>query len=213
MSSLRSPTCRLVPRSFSAPPHRRYSKWPYRAYLLRPTRAKATGRACWPVPTRPGQRMASPKPARPRYETVEALPRIISGLQAKGYTFVAICGPYRPTASAAPPAPHALVLSVRARPPTLAPGGGTVVVTGRVEHATSCQLQLLSHQPFPVVYSHNPTTACRSGSYSAHLVIGANPSPVSRTVAFGLVARNGPYSFLGRFYVVLAAPPVPRHHQ
>jgi peptidoglycan/xylan/chitin deacetylase (PgdA/CDA1 family) len=99
----------------------------------------------------------------PRHETLEALPQIITGLRARGYTFVAICGAYRPSPSA-PPAPPALVLSVRARPPTLAAGGGTVVVVGRVEHATSCQLQLLSHQSFPVVYSHNATTTCRTVS-------------------------------------------------
>ena len=35
---------------------------------------------------------------------------------------------------------------------------------------------LLSRQSFPVVYSHNPTTACQGGAYSAHVTIGANPS-------------------------------------
>ena len=78
---------------------------------------------------------------------------------------------------------------------------------GAVEHATSCQLRLLSRQSFPVVYSHNPTTACGPPAvYSAFVTIGANPSPVKRTVAFALVAVNGPYSFTGRFYVSHRAP-------
>jgi peptidoglycan/xylan/chitin deacetylase (PgdA/CDA1 family) len=148
----------------------------------------------------------------PRYETVEALPQIITGLWAKGYTFVAICGAHRPSASTLP-APHAVVLSVRATPGTLAAGGGTVAVTGRVEHASSCQLQLLSRQSFPVVYSHNPTSACHDGNYSAHVTIGANPTPVPRVVAFGLIARNSTSGFTGRFYVLLAAAPRPLSSQ
>jgi hypothetical protein len=82
-------------------------------------------------------------------------------------------------------------------------------VTGKVRHAASCQLELLSRQSFPVVYSHNPTTACRSGNYSAHVIIGANPSAAKRTVAFALVAGNGPYTSTGRFYVSLAPLAVP----
>ena len=97
------------------------------------------------------------------------------------------------------------VLLAHATPAALTAAGGQVIVTGAVEHAASCQLRLLSHQSFPVVYSHNPTTACRDGSFSAHVTIGANPTPVKRTVAFALVARNGPFSFVGRFYVPLAA--------
>ena len=101
--------------------------------------------------------------------------------------------------------PVPVVLSARATPAALGPGGGQVQVTGTVRHAGSCQLRLLSHQSFPVVYSHNPTTACRDGNFSAHVTIGANPTPVRRTVAFALVARNGPFSFAGRFYVSLGA--------
>ena len=33
-------------------------------------------------------------------------------------------------------------------------------MSGTVKNANTCQLALLSHQSFPVVYSHNPTTAC-----------------------------------------------------
>jgi hypothetical protein len=96
------------------------------------------------------------------------------------------------------------VLSVQATPSALGPSGSQVEVTGTVRHADSCQIRLLSRQSFPVVYSHNPTRACRDGRYSAHVTIGANPSPVKRTVAFALVARNGPSSFTGLFYVSLA---------
>ena len=102
------------------------------------------------------------------------------------------------------------VLSARAVPSALGPAGGYVVVAGTVEHASTCQLVLLSRQSFPVVYSHNPTTACRSGRYGAHVSIGANPSAVKRTVAFALVARNGAYSSTGRFYISLVASPTPR---
>jgi hypothetical protein len=114
-----------------------------------------------------------------------------------------------PPAASAVTVPHALVLSARATPSALGPSGGQVRVTGKVRHAASCQLELLSRQSFPVVYSHNPTTACRSGNYSAHVIIGANPSAAKRTVAFALVAGNGPYTSTGRFYVSLAPLAVP----
>src|ERR1035441_5115281 len=102
--------------------------------------------------------------------------------------------------SAATP-PHPVVLSARATPSGLGPDGGQVEGTGTVKAARSCQLQLLSRQSFPVVYSHDATTACGTGTYSAYVTIGANPTPVRRTVAFALVARNGPFSFTGRFDV------------
>ena len=115
-----------------------------------------------------------------------------------------------PTASAAPAEPHALVLSVRAGPSALHQWGGTVVISGRVRNATSCQLVLLSHQGFPVIYSHNPTTSCRGGKYSAHVTIGSNPTDVQRLITFVLVARNARSSFRGWFYILLA-PHVPHH--
>ena len=109
------------------------------------------------------------------------------------------------------------VLSVHATPEPLPAGGGLVQVSGRVRNAASCQLVLLSRQSFPVVYSHNPTGACSDGTFSAHVTIGANPTAVTRVVAFDLVARNGPFSFTGPFYVSLTAstkpappPPPPR---
>ena len=106
-------------------------------------------------------------------------------------------------------APSAVVLSAGAEPRALPAGGGTVTVTGRVRHATSCQLRLLSAQPFPVVYSHDPTGACRGGDYSAHVVIGGNPGLTARTVGFALVARNQSSSFAGPFEVTVAPRPPP----
>jgi hypothetical protein len=58
-----------------------------------------------------------------------------------------------PPAASAVTVPHALVLSARATPSALGPSGGQVRVTGKVRHAASCQLELLSRQSFPVVYS------------------------------------------------------------
>ena len=109
------------------------------------------------------------------------------------------------SSASAGPLARPVVLAVSATPRFLPPAGGTVAVTGRVEHAASCQLKLLSRQSFPVVYSHNPTTACRGGTFSAHITIGRNPTSVQRSIAFGLTARNGTSSFAGRFYVVLGA--------
>ena len=104
----------------------------------------------------------------------------------------------------AAPVPGAVVLSVDANPRQLASGGGTVTLTGVVLHASTCQLELLSSQSFAVVYSHNPTS-CTSGSFSARVTIGPNPTPVARTVAFALVARNSVSSSSSQVYILLAA--------
>src|SRR5579875_813469 len=115
------------------------------------------------------------------------------------------------SADASTTSSHAvLTLLVNVAPSELPASGGTVTVAGRVRNAQSCQLRLLSRQGFPVVYSHNPTTACRSGAYTAHVTLGANPSPVARTVAFALVARSGTLLAIRRFYVTLAAAPKPQ---
>ncbi len=106
--------------------------------------------------------------------------------------------------ASAPSAFHAVIKSVSASPSQLPTRGGNVTVTGKVEHATSCQLDLLSRQSFPVVYSHSPKS-CASGSYSAHVAIGAKPSSMSRSVAFALVALNPGSSSNARFYVTLGA--------
>ncbi|MGC8628413.1 MAG: G1 family glutamic endopeptidase [Acidimicrobiales bacterium] len=103
------------------------------------------------------------------------------------------------------PVGHALVLSVSAAPGDLKAWGGTVAVRGRTRNATSCQLVLLSRQSFPVIYSHNPTSACRGGNYAAHVTVGANPTYVQRLITFVLIARNARSSFSGRFYVLLAS--------
>ncbi len=114
-----------------------------------------------------------------------------------------------PPVSLATTLPHALVESVHTNPSAVPSGGGRVLVTGTVEHASSCQLQLLSSEPLPVVFSHNPTTTCRDGHFSAHVIIGTNLGPKSRTILFALVARNGLSSFTGGFEVVLSAPTPP----
>ena len=95
-----------------------------------------------------------------------------------------------------------LVLSASAAPPALGSHGGTVTVHGRVKNAVSCRLELLSQQSFPVVYARN-LRPCKT-SLSAHVTVGANPTFVSRTVAFALVARDKADSYTGRFYVSLA---------
>ena len=104
--------------------------------------------------------------------------------------------------------PQVHMQSVQATPSFLPSGGGQVTVAGTVEHATTCHLELLSSQSFPVVFSHNAKD-CAGGSYSASVVIGANPSAISRTVSFDLVASNATSSATGAFYVALAAPPPP----
>jgi len=105
------------------------------------------------------------------------------------------------------PSPSAVVVEVSASPGSLPASGGTVAVTGSVKHATSCQLQLLSHEPFPVIYSHNPTSGCEGGDYAADVTIGANTGSAKRLVAFTLIARNASSSFAAKFYVVLAGAP------
>ena len=101
---------------------------------------------------------------------------------------------------------RAIVVSVTAKPATVTAAGGTVVVTATVSHATSCHLELLSAEPFPVTYSHNPKN-CAGGRYSAKVTIGANPGKLKRTVTLVLVAYNNSSSFAGRVRVALAPRP------
>ena len=145
--------------------------------------------------------MPHPKVFRPKVFRPTVF-RIATLAAASAATVVAWSGP-----SAAAPLEGPAVLSVYATPSALGPSGGTVTVTGRVKNARSCQIEVLSRQSFPVVYSHNPTTACQNGAFSARVTIGANPSPVKRTVAFALVAQDGNLSSTGRFYVSLAPLP------
>jgi hypothetical protein len=106
------------------------------------------------------------------------------------------------------PTPRALVTSASASPSLVPATGGTVTVSGTVEHATSCQLRLLSSQSFPVVYSHNPRS-CAGGTFSAKVTVGPNPTKLRRLVAFALVASNQASSFPGRFYITLAPASAP----
>ncbi len=68
------------------------------------------------------------------------------------------------------------VVSVGALPAQLTYHGGTVTVAAQLEHATACRLQLLSHQPFPVVFAGNwrPCTT----ALVANVTVGANPTPM-----------------------------------
>ncbi len=103
--------------------------------------------------------------------------------------------------------PAPLVLAASATPSALSYHGGTVPVSGRVQNAATCQLQLLSRQGFAVDYASN-IRPCTS-TFSARVTIGANPSTVPRTVAFELVARNGARNSSGRFFITLAPKVLP----
>jgi hypothetical protein len=111
-------------------------------------------------------------------------------------------------AGATTAAPRAAVLAVSATPGALGHAGGLAQVKGRVEHAKSCQLELLASQSLTVGYSHNPKPCSGQGAgYSAHIVVGANPSRQSRVVSFALVARNATSSSTKRFSVAVAPRP------
>jgi hypothetical protein len=114
---------------------------------------------------------------------------------------------YAPTALASPRSPHALVTSATASPAQVPSGGGTATIRGTVRNATHCQLKLLSHQMFPVVYASN-IRPCR-GSFTAHVTIGANENTIRRTIAFALIASNATSSFTGYVYLDLAPLPAP----
>ncbi|HUB71784.1 MAG TPA: G1 family glutamic endopeptidase [Acidimicrobiales bacterium] len=133
-----------------------------------------------------------------------SLPKILLTSAMAAALTAAVCGPSPASGSAATIA-RPTVVSLSTAPADLASSGGTVEVTSRVAGAQSCRLELLSSQSFPVVYSHNPTAACRRGSYAAHLVIGPNPTPVTRTVAFALLVSKGASSAERRFSVTLGA--------
>ena len=69
-------------------------------------------------------------------------------------------------------------------------------------------MKLLSQQSFPVVYASNARSC--SGSFTARVTIGRNPSPINRTVAFALIARGSASLFTAGFYVTLAGSPPPQ---
>ena len=107
-----------------------------------------------------------------------------------------------PTTTAPHPPAQPLVLSLRPDPAQLRRHGGTVTVSGTLKNAATCQLELLSHQAFPVVYASNARPC--GASFSAKVIVGANPTSVERTIAFALVVRNGSKSFTARVYVDIA---------
>ena len=111
------------------------------------------------------------------------------------------------TALSIPTPSQAVVVAASATPTQLGRYGGTVRVTGKVQNAMTCQLDLLSKQPLPVVYS-GQSRPCSSG-FSARVVIGPNHSALRRTIAFALVARNKTSKFTSHFYVSLAGPTPP----
>ena len=103
------------------------------------------------------------------------------------------------------------VISVAALPSKLTYHGGTVTIAAQLEHATGCRLKLLSHQGFQVVYASNwrPCTT----ALVAHATVGANPTPLPRTIALDLVARDGSRTTSRLFDITMAAkvvPPAPK---
>lgn len=111
-------------------------------------------------------------------------------------------------AAKAPTAPAPDLVSSRVTKTSLGPAGGRLRVTASVKHVTSCRLELLWAPAVTVTYSHNPTTACKSGSYSAGVVVGPNTTGAVRTVALHLVVSNGHTSASSTIYVpVLAKSP------
>ena len=106
------------------------------------------------------------------------------------------------SATAAPP--HAAVLWARGAPDQVGRYGGLVQVAGAAKHASTCQLKLLSRTSLPVLYSKD-AKSCTTGTYSGHVLIGANPSSDARVLTFALVARNKTSSATKPFQVTIAA--------
>ncbi len=108
--------------------------------------------------------------------------------------------------AASPPGPRPQVLSVGVSPGRLGATGGPFRVDARATGASTCQLRLVSKEPFAVVYSHN-ARSCASGHFAARVVVGAPPAPRVRELRFALVARRGAQVSARRFSVALAASP------
>ena len=87
-----------------------------------------------------------------------------------------------------------LVFSITENPPVVGAHGGVVTVRANLYDAARCQLQLLSQQDFPVVYSANvrPCVA----SFRVDIYIGANSSTEDRVVTFELISSHGRYNAL-----------------
>lgn len=111
------------------------------------------------------------------------------------------------------PAPG--VLSAYAYSALGAYGGRTLIAARVTTGTTTCQLKLLSHQSFAVSYATN-ARYCHVNFY-AYVIVAANPTPVYRSVAFEVIARNAWGQFSrGMVYLNVApkgsdyhAPPPP----
>ena len=114
-----------------------------------------------------------------------------------------------PTASATshPAFSRVQVLSVGASPRQVSSYGGISTIKARVKNATNCQLQLLSHQNFRVIFASS-RRSCRT-SFTARVTIGANLNTITRTIAFALMARNPTSSFTADLSVTLPSLPAP----
>lgn len=123
-----------------------------------------------------------------------------------------------PAAAARPPrdARSPAIVSVRADPPALGYLGGRTLVAGRASASvTTCQLKLVSHQSFPVVYN-GKAKRCHL-KFHSYVTVGVNPSRIYRSVAFELIGRNAAGQFSrGMLFVQVApngstylAPPAP----
>ena len=145
-------------------------------------------------------------PVAPRAVIASALPAlVVTAFAVTALAPAALAAPKERVlvrSQVAASAPQPLVLSVSASPAQVGSHGGSVSISGHLEHASTCRLRLLSRQSFPVVYASN-ARQCTS-TFSAHVTVGANPTPVERSIAFALVARNGEKRFAGLFYVSLA---------
>ena len=71
----------------------------------------------------------------------------------------------------------------------------------------TCQLVVLSRQSFPVVYSHNPTTACQDGDFLGPRHHRGQPEPGEAHGRFRPARpATATCSSIGHFYVSLALP-------
>ena len=105
--------------------------------------------------------------------------------------------------ASATPTPSAEIMYVHTSPGVLPMGGGQAMIVGGMKNATTCQVKLLSHQGFPVVYATN-VRPCTT-TFTAKMTIGRNVSLINRTVAFVLIARNPTSVFRGYFFLTLKA--------
>ena len=75
-----------------------------------------------------------------------------------------------------------------------------------MKNARTCQLEVLSRQSFPGVYSHNPTSAARTGVLGSCPDRG-QPEPGQAHLASACWRGDGSLSSTGLFYVSLALRP------